>query len=136
MLIAKDKDLDQERVAFVHGVVGLSDKSAALVNTLNPVWEALKKNGLTPGYTTDFVRDYEKALRKRKAPYALSLLQSTPAQVERRLFKGAYKGVTDVVTEYTWPEPALHVTRLCASLKLTPNMVTTASLFLVYLAFY
>lgn len=136
VLIVKDKDLDQERVAVVHGGAGSSERSAALVNSLSPDWEALKKDGFTPGYMTDFVGDYDKALRKREAPYALSLFQTTPAQVERRLFKGAYKGVTDLVTKYAWPEPALHVTRLCANLRLTPNMVTTASLFLVCLAFY
>ena len=136
VLIVKDKDLDQERVAVVHGAAGATEKSAALVNSLNPDWDALKKDGLTPGCMTDFVGDYDKALRKREAPYALSLFQTTPAQVERRLFKGAYKGVTDLVTKYAWPEPALHVTRLCANLRLTPNMVTTASLFLVCLAFY
>ncbi|MEL6414811.1 MAG: CDP-alcohol phosphatidyltransferase family protein, partial [Pseudomonadota bacterium] len=117
-------------------VAGASENSATLVNSLNPDWEALKKDGFIPGYMTDFVGDYDKALRKREAPYALSLFQTTPAQVERRLFKGAYKGVTDLVTKYAWPEPALHVTRLCANLRLTPNMVTTASLALVCLAFY
>ncbi|GAB5454717.1 MAG: CDP-alcohol phosphatidyltransferase family protein [Henriciella sp.] len=136
VLVVRDKDLDQDRVAAVHGTAASSEKSAALVNSIDPDWDALKKEGLTPGYMTDFVGDYDKALRKREAPYALSLFQNTPAQVERRLFKGAYKGVTDLVTKYAWPEPALHVTRLCANLRLTPNMVTTASLFLVCLAFY
>lgn len=136
VLIVKDKDLDQERIAAVHGADGASDNFAALVNAVDPDWEALKQDGYRPGFMTDFVGDYDKALRKREAPYALSLFQNTPAQIERRLFKGAYKGVTDIVTKYAWPEPALHVTRLCARLRLTPNMVTTASLFLVCLAFY
>jgi phosphatidylglycerophosphate synthase len=136
VLIVKDKDLDQERIAVVHGADGASDKLAALVNAVDPDWEALRQEGFHPGYMTDFVGDYDKALRKREAPYALSLFQNTPAQIERRLFKGSYKGVTDLVTKYAWPEPALHVTRLCANLRLTPNMVTTASLFLVCLAFY
>lgn len=136
VLIVKEEALGQERVAVVHAKAGTADEHADLVNARNPDWDQLRQAGLTPGYMDDFVGDYDKALRKREAPYALSLFQNTPAQVERRLFKGSYKGVTDLVTKYAWPEPALHVTRLCASLRLTPNMVTTASLVLVCLAFY
>ncbi|MEO1323873.1 MAG: CDP-alcohol phosphatidyltransferase family protein, partial [Pseudomonadota bacterium] len=135
-LVVKDAGLEQERISIVHAPVDAADACAELVNTRNPDWSALEALGLTPGYMEDFVGDYDKALRKKEAPYALSLFQNTPAQVERRLFKGAYKGVTDLVTKYAWPELALHVTRLCANLRLTPNMVTTASLALVCLAFY
>jgi phosphatidylglycerophosphate synthase len=136
VLIVKEDGLNQERVAVVHALPGSAENPAELVNKVDPDWDALRQAGLTPGYMDDFVGDYDKALRKREAPYALSLFQNTPAQVERRLFKGSYKGVTDLVTKYAWPEPALHVTRLCANLRLTPNMVTTASLALVCLAFY
>ncbi|MEM6626819.1 MAG: CDP-alcohol phosphatidyltransferase family protein [Pseudomonadota bacterium] len=135
-LIVKERETAQERIAAVHATNMSSDAGAALINARNPDWDALKELGLTPGYMNDFVEEYDKALRKREAPYALSLFQNTPAQVERRLFKGSYKGVTDLVTKYAWPEPALHVTRFCANLRLTPNMVTTASLALVCLAFY
>lgn len=135
-LIVKDDELDQERVAVIHAADPTSIEQMGLLNMCDPDWETLKQAGLSPGYMDDFVGDYDKALRKREAPYALSLFQNTPAEVERRLFKGAYKGVTDIVTKYVWPEPALHVTRWCASLGLTPNMVTTASLALVCLAFY
>lgn len=136
VLIVKEDSLNQERIAVVHAGPESTENPADLINKVNPDWEALKRAGLTPGYMDDFVGDYDKALRKCEAPYALSLFQNTPAQVERRLFKGSYKGVTDLVTKYAWPEPALHVTRLCANLRLTPNMVTTASLVLVCLAFY
>lgn len=136
VLVVKDKDIDQERIAAVHASGATPEPAEALVNSINPDWEALKQAGYTPGHMDDFVGDYDPALRKREAPYALSLFQHTPAEVERRLFKGSYKGVTDLVTKYAWPEPALHVTRLCANLRLTPNMVTTASLALVCLAFY
>ncbi|MEM9374929.1 MAG: CDP-alcohol phosphatidyltransferase family protein [Pseudomonadota bacterium] len=136
VLVVKDKDIDQERIAVLNANGMMSDACASLVNTINPDWDALKQAGFKPGYMDDFVGDYDHALRKREAPYALSLFQNTPTAVERRLFKGSYKGVTDLVTKYAWPEPALHVTRLCANLRLTPNMVTTASLALVCLAFY
>lgn len=136
VLVVKDQAAEQERISVVHASSGATEEQSKLVNTLNPDWQNLKEMGLNPGYMDDFVGDYDKALRKKEAPYALSLFQNTPAQVERRLFKGSYKGVTDLVTKYAWPEPALHATRLCANLRLTPNMVTTASLALVCLAFY
>ncbi|MEM0985266.1 MAG: CDP-alcohol phosphatidyltransferase family protein [Pseudomonadota bacterium] len=135
-LIVTDQDLGHQRLAVIHAEPGRADAMADLVNTIDPDWDGLRDMGLQPGHVADFAGDYNAALRKREAPYALSLFSHTPAAIERRLFKGSYKGVTDLVTKYVWPEPALHVTRVCASLRLTPNMVTTASLVLVCLAFY
>ena len=58
---------------------------------------------------------YDQALRKRAVPFALPLVADTQlAVLERRLFDGSYKGVTDLVTKYVWPRPALAVTRWCA----------------------
>ena len=74
---------------------------------------------------------HRQALRKRETPYVLHLHRSTRAAIEWRLFRAAYKGVTDAVTKYLWPVPAFHVTRLCARLGLTPNSVTAVSLLLV-----
>src|SRR3546814_7402179 len=42
----------------------------------------------------------------------------------RATYYGAYKGVTDVLTKYLWPELALVLTRLAARIGMTPNMVT------------
>ncbi len=77
---------------------------------------------------------YNRALRKREAPYLLPLSEGTLPEVERRMFAGSYKGVTDVVTKYVWPTPALHATRWCAARGITPNAVTWLSLALVLLA--
>lgn len=79
---------------------------------------------------------YRGNLRKRADPIALRVRPETAPAVERRLFDASYKGVTDLVTKYLWPRPALAVTRLCAKLGLTPNMVTTASAVLVGLALW
>ncbi len=137
VLIVKDEALGQERIAAIHRLAGDTDATIAQqVNAIDPDWSALKAAGYRPGYLDDFVGAYDKVLRKREAPYALSLLTTSPKDVEKRLFKGSYKGVTDLVTKYAWPVPALHATRLCASLGLSPNMVTTASLALVIVAFY
>lgn len=56
------------------------------------------------------------------------------ATVEKRLFGNVYKGVTDVVTKYAWPWPAFHVTRAASRLGITPNMVTSVGLVLVFVA--
>lgn len=63
-------------------------------------------------------------LRKREQPFLLPLDPSTVRAAERASYFGAYKGVTDLLTKYLWPEWALVLTRLAAALGITPNMVT------------
>ena len=96
----------------------------------------LRSVGLTVGDADALAGRYDHTLRKREAPYALDLLAHAPSAVEERLFQGAYKGVTDFVTKYLWPRPALAVTRWCANAKISPNTVTTASLVLTVAAFW
>ena len=79
---------------------------------------------------------YNSELRKREPPVLERLTPETVDAVEKRLFKGSYKGVTDLVTKYVWPAPARVVTRWCALARLTPNMVTFASFLMVLAAFY
>ena len=78
---------------------------------------------------------YNAALRKRESPMLLRLTPQTLPAIERRMFAGSYKGVTDLVTKYVWPAPALQVTRWCAAAGMTPNQVTFASFILVLAAF-
>jgi phosphatidylglycerophosphate synthase len=77
---------------------------------------------------------YQKALRKRARPLLLALDSADAAAVEHALFDSSYKGVTDLVTKYAWPVPALAVTRWCARRRLTPNAVTWVSFGFVILA--
>jgi phosphatidylglycerophosphate synthase len=77
---------------------------------------------------------YNNALRKREPPYLMELSAAALPGIEQRIFGGAYKGVTDLVTLYAWPRPARFVTRLCAQAGITPNQVTFASLLLVLAA--
>lgn len=91
---------------------------------------------LDPGTPESLAGAYNHELRKREAPSALSVRHEGVAAVEERLFHGSYKGVTDLVTKYLWPRPALAATRLCARLGLSPNTVTTLSLGLVGVAFW
>ncbi len=72
---------------------------------------------------------------RRRVPLGTYSLREEPAgTIERRLFDNVYKGVTDLVTKWAWPWPAFHVTRLCARLGITPNMVTWTGLVMVLLA--
>ena len=57
---------------------------------------------------------YNSALRKREPPVLERLTPQTVRAVEKRLFQGSYKGVTDLVTKYVWPAPARVVTRWAA----------------------
>lgn len=66
-----------------------------------------------------------KQLRKRETPFLMALTRDSVRAIERASYFGAYKGVTDVLTKYLWPEWALVLTRICAKLHITPNMVTT-----------
>jgi len=79
---------------------------------------------------------YQKALRKRAKPILLPLDGADAGAVEHALFGSSYKGVTDLVTRYVWPLPALMATRWCARRRISPNAVTWASLGCVLLATY
>ena len=91
---------------------------------------------LRPTAPDDLSGAYNKALRKRGSAYLLPLAPETRRDVEWRMFGGSYKGVTDFVTKHLWPFPAFHVVRACAALGITPNMVTSASLVLVFAALW
>ena len=77
---------------------------------------------------------YNKSLRKRAKPILIHADGADRRAVERLLFDGSYKGVTDLVTKYVWPLPALAVTRWCARHGITPNTVTWVSAACVVLA--
>jgi phosphatidylglycerophosphate synthase len=77
-----------------------------------------------------------KTLRKRETPYALAVSSDTVESVEWRMFKGTYKGATDIVTKYLWPVPAFHATRWLAALGVSANMVTAFGFILMVLAFW
>jgi phosphatidylglycerophosphate synthase len=78
--------------------------------------------------------NYNKALRRKGAPYIFALDDLKAREIERRMYLESYKGVTDVVTKHVWPMPALYVTRFCARYGISPNMVTLVSFICVLLA--
>jgi phosphatidylglycerophosphate synthase len=77
---------------------------------------------------------YNSALRKREPPVLVHLSPENVRAVEKRLFQGSYKGVTDLVTKYVWPAPARVVTRWCALAGMTPNQVTLVGFLMVLFA--
>lgn len=79
---------------------------------------------------------YRDELRKKANPYAIIINGSNTQDIEWFLFKASYKGITDLVTKYAWPVPAFYVTRLCAFLHISPNMVTSVGAALVIYALY
>ena len=79
---------------------------------------------------------YQARLRKFEAPFVYPVTESNRRLLERELFSGSYKGVTDLVTKFAWPRPARAATRFCVRHGLRPNHVTLASLVLVLVAMY
>jgi phosphatidylglycerophosphate synthase len=77
---------------------------------------------------------FVRKLRRTLTPLALALGEQSRPVVERKLFASVYKGVTDIVTKYAWPEPALWLTRGAAALGLSPNAVTIVGLALTLVA--
>lgn len=98
--------------------------------------DALRALGLEPGDAMAIAGQYNKELRKREAPFAVDLERDGLRAAETALFKSSYKGVTDFVTKYAWPIPAFHVTRFCARVGVSPNTVTTWSLFFCLVAMW
>jgi phosphatidylglycerophosphate synthase len=79
---------------------------------------------------------YNKQLRKLTQPFVSALTPATRKAIERQSYFGAYKGVTDLLTKYLWPELALVLTRGAAQLRMTPNMVSVIGVTLCLLATY
>lgn len=82
-------------------------------------------SGLEPVAFEDGPTIENKQLRKRETPFLLPLRANTVRAAERASYFGAYKGVTDVLTKYLWPEWALVLTRIAARIGMTPNQVTS-----------
>ena len=72
-------------------------------------------------------------LKKAHAAFVLPISAGNSRALERHLFETAYKGITDLVTKWVWPNPARWVTRLCVRLGLRPNHVTAFSWVLAVL---
>lgn len=118
-------------------IIGINGVDTELAQTLvGKGIEALEGTNIKAVHPDELDDGYNKALRKTEPPYALNIHETPIANIQKRQYSSSYKGITDFVTKWIWPVPAFYVTRLCATLRLTPNMVTTASLILTFLAIY
>lgn len=115
-----------ECVAIVIAPSRIDEARAALATGMAPV--DLPRLG-----AAQVAGSYNNQLRKREPPFLLPLTAAALPAIEARVFAGSYKGVTDFVT-LSWPRLVSAVTRLCAALRITPNMVTCVSLVLTLLA--
>lgn len=77
---------------------------------------------------------FYESLLKSEPPFVEPITHEHRGVLERRLFSGAYKGVTDLVTKWVWPVPARWVTRLCVRFGIRPNHVTALSVLLTIMA--
>lgn len=111
------------RYAAEHPGVGIT-RAGKIVIAHVPPGAGQSDLTLVPQETTEIEN---KALRKRERPFLEPLTPATVPLLERASYTGAYKGVTDILTKYLWPEWAFHLTRLSARSGLTPNMVTGIS---------
>ena len=133
-LAAADEDL--ALTAPDGGVIALGLSATAVSAANASAWLANRQAPpsarlVTPEQLAD---GYNDVLRKREPPYLMPLTAAELPAIEKRIFAGSYKGVTDVVTLRVWPAPARAVTRWCANNCISPNQVTSASLLLVFAA--
>ena len=112
-------------------IIGTTDGSVDMLGR-----EASAAKGLVAAGPEDIVPSYDAALRKTERPTALDIRETSADVIMKHQFAGSYKGITDFVTKFIWPLPAYYVTRLCAYLRMTPNMVTTIGLGLMFAALY
>ena len=79
---------------------------------------------------------YNAKLRKVEPPFLFyPVTCEESASVEEHAFRASYKGLTDLVTRWVWPTPALAAVRVLARRRIHPNTVTLASWVLAVLAF-
>lgn len=113
--------------------VGASDYDVALAWMLGEGPPSRNLGVMTVG---DFGTIYNRSLRKSEAPFCTTVTPENLREVEKRIYLSTYKGVTDFVTKYVWPAPALVLTRWFLRAGLTPNLVTFASVGLMFAAMY
>lgn len=77
---------------------------------------------------------FQESLRNSAPPFVLPISDEKTRDLEQRLYDWSYKGVTDLITKWVWPLPALWVVRQCVRFGIRPNHVTLISLALVILA--
>jgi phosphatidylglycerophosphate synthase len=87
--------------------------------------------GLRARHPRELVPAYTAALRKSQPPFAIDAADPERRfdvrEVEGHLFRASYKGLTDLVTKWLWPAPALAAVRVLAKWHVHPNAITAIS---------
>lgn len=96
--------------------------------------EGIAPAGLVARDSGDLELGYEQNLKKYEPAHVFPVTPDNRRRLERELFAGSYKGVTDFITKWLWPVPARRVTRLCVRCGIRANHVTAAGLVLMLLA--
>ena len=84
--------------------------------------------------TTLDLKSFDTTLRRSTKPLLEPVSAERKNELENKLYGNAYRGITDLVTKFVWPRPAKQAVRVCASLGITPNMVTSIGFLLVIAA--
>lgn len=121
------------RAPIVAAHVPVADASAARA-VLEGDADVRALNGVVTRSPEDLSTSFVRKLHKAVPPVVLAARPERVAALERHLFDGSYKGVTDLVTKWLWPTPARAVVGICARNGISPNMVTSASFALVVAA--
>ncbi len=79
---------------------------------------------------------YDAQLRKYDLSYVVRLAANNLPTLEKYLYDKSYKGITDLVTKWWWPTPALYIVKLCTQLNISPNSVTGIGWLLTIIAGY
>jgi phosphatidylglycerophosphate synthase len=115
---------------LAHAVDGQRDEIALAMERNRPPSDA--RGEILPWESADGVGNEE--LRKKERPFMDRLAPETVRSLERASYIGAYKGVTDLLTKYLWPEWALVLTRWAARIGMSPNQVSLIGASLCLLA--
>lgn len=118
------------RAPIVAAHVAVADAATARA-VLEGTVEGSALNGVVTRSPEDLSTSFVRKLHKAVPPVVLAARPERAAELERHLFDGSYKGVTDLVTKWLWPAPARAVVGLCARNGISPNMVTSVSFALV-----
>ena len=84
--------------------------------------------------STDDLNAFDDKLRRSDPPLLELVSEDRKLALESKLYGNSYKGITDLITKWAWPRPARYGVKLCASLNISPNMVTSFGFLLVIAA--
>ncbi len=119
---------DREKTPTAVRINGL--QALSLLNDLaspGKIYDKHTLSSLPPLKLEDLNIDFQQNLKKKDPPYILPITPENHKHLEKELFSGSYKGVTDLVTKWLWPLPAFWSTHLCVRHGWQPNHVTYLS---------